>query len=95
MPEKNFYLVAYDIPSDKRRTKLFKLLENYGSGVQYSVFECLLTLESYKEMKKRIMKIIKPTIDHVRFYPLCNTCRKKIETTAGKEVTAQKNVIIV
>lgn len=32
------YLIAYDIPDDKRRTRLAKLLERYGDRVQYSVF---------------------------------------------------------
>ena len=38
-----FIVISYDIPADKRRTKLAQLLENYGQRVQYSVFECLLT----------------------------------------------------
>ena len=37
-----FYLVSYDIPDTKRRTKLAKTLEDFGDRVQYSVFECIL-----------------------------------------------------
>ncbi|MBR8835369.1 MAG: CRISPR-associated endonuclease Cas2 [Stigonema ocellatum SAG 48.90 = DSM 106950] len=37
------YVVAYDVPCDKRRKKISDLLEGYGQRVQYSVFECLLT----------------------------------------------------
>jgi CRISPR-associated protein Cas2 len=40
-----FYLVSYDIPDDRRRTRLAKLLKDYGGRVQYSVFECLLNQE--------------------------------------------------
>lgn len=32
------YLIAYDIPNDKRRTRLAKKLLSYGDRVQYSVF---------------------------------------------------------
>ena len=37
-----FYLVSYDIPDDKRKTKLAKTIKDFGDRVQYSVFECLL-----------------------------------------------------
>ncbi|MDR2566017.1 MAG: CRISPR-associated endonuclease Cas2 [Bifidobacteriaceae bacterium] len=32
------YLIAYDIPEDKRRTRVAKCLQTYGDRVQYSVF---------------------------------------------------------
>ena len=32
------YLVAYDIPDDRRRTQVAKKLESFGDRVQYSVF---------------------------------------------------------
>ena len=31
-------LVAYDIPDDKRRSRVAHLLESYGDRVQFSVF---------------------------------------------------------
>lgn len=31
-------LVAYDIPEDRRRNRLAKVVESYGDRVQYSVF---------------------------------------------------------
>ena len=34
----NFYVIAYDIPNDRRRQKIADLLEGYGKRVQYSVF---------------------------------------------------------
>ncbi len=33
------YLISYDITADNRRNALAKLLEGFGSRVQYSVFE--------------------------------------------------------
>ncbi|WP_297111206.1 CRISPR-associated endonuclease Cas2 [Tessaracoccus sp.] len=32
------YLIAYDIPSDRRRSQLAKILSGYGDRIQYSVF---------------------------------------------------------
>lgn len=37
------YVIAYDIPDDKRRTKVHKLLSGFGKWTQYSLFECFLT----------------------------------------------------
>ncbi|MEM2889797.1 MAG: CRISPR-associated endonuclease Cas2 [Candidatus Hadarchaeum sp.] len=39
---KQLVLVVYDISNDKRRTKLHNVLLDYGTPVQYSVFECHL-----------------------------------------------------
>ena len=33
------YVVAYDIPSDKRRTKVHKILCGYGAWTQFSLFD--------------------------------------------------------
>jgi len=43
-------VVVYDIPDDKRRTKLSKFLEGYGRRTQFSVFECFLSLEEMREL---------------------------------------------
>lgn len=36
------YTISYDIPDDKRRLKIAKILLDYGPRVQYSVFEAQL-----------------------------------------------------
>lgn len=50
----------YDISNDRRRTKLHNLLLDYGSPVQYSVFECLLDAERLKKLKQAVRKVIRP-----------------------------------
>ncbi len=84
-----FILVAYDISSDKRRTKLHNALLNYGTPVQYSVFECLLSQKEEKKMRQAIDRVIRPRKDHVRFYYLCAACLKKVETTGGREILSE------
>lgn len=42
MSERQLYVVAYDIPSDKRRTKVHKILSGFGEWTQYSLFELFL-----------------------------------------------------
>lgn len=87
--KKTFVLVVYDISDDRRRTRLHTLLLNYGSPVQYSVFECLLTDTEWIEMKNAVRRIIRPQKDHLRYYILCENCLKKVETTMGKSVMSK------
>jgi CRISPR-associated protein Cas2 len=94
--QNHFVVVTYDIPSDKRRTKLHKTLCSYGTPVQYSVFECLVDENELERMQAAVKRIIKPRLDDVRYYFLCGACQKRIETTAaGVEVVARVDVIVV
>ena len=71
------------------------MLEDYGTPVQYSVFECLLDKEELARMKRSIARVIRPTIDEVRYYYLCRSCLARTEVTAGKEVLHEPEVLIV
>jgi CRISPR-associated protein Cas2 len=92
---KKFIVVAYDIPDDARRTRLHKRLLDFGTPVQYSVFECLLTEKDFERMRRAVARTIKPRLDQVRFYFLCETCRGKIETTGGVEIVKEVVDIVV
>jgi CRISPR-associated protein Cas2 len=81
-----FVLVVYDISNDKRRTKLHNVLLNYGTPVQYSVFECCLEPEKLRQMRRAVRRVIRPRVDRVRFYYLCERCLPKTEVTSGVEV---------
>ena len=61
-------IVVYDIPNDKRGTKLSKFLEAYGRRVQFSVFECFISLEEMRQLHQKLKKFIVLTEDNVRFY---------------------------
>ena len=92
---KQFVVVVYDVSSDRRRTKLHDALLDYGTPVQYSVFECLLDDEGLARMKRAIGKAIRPRVDRVRYYYLCQGCLKKVEVTSGVEVLSEEEVIVV
>ncbi len=53
-----FIVISYDIADDKRRNRVAKTLENYGTRVQYSVFECILEKEKFIELYNVLNKII-------------------------------------
>jgi CRISPR-associated protein Cas2 len=79
-------VVSYDIPEDKRRTKIHKILKSYGQWMQYSVFECDLSEAQYAKLRSRLSKLIKPEQDSVRFYFLCRCCQTKVERIGGEQV---------
>ncbi|WP_322508987.1 CRISPR-associated endonuclease Cas2 [Anaerolinea sp.] len=85
MATQKFILVVYDISNDRRRTKLHNVLLDYGTPVQYSVFECLLNSEDVVKMKQAVLKVIRKRVDRVRFYELCADCVSRTEVTSGVE----------
>jgi CRISPR-associated protein Cas2 len=74
-----FVVVCYDVPDNKRRTRIGKTLEGFGKRVQKSVFECDLTLKQLERLKQRLGRLVKPEEDSVRYYALCAECVPRIE----------------
>jgi len=93
--QRHLAVVVYDIGSDRRRTRLHKALCNFGTPVQYSVFECLVDVKELDHMRDQIQRIVKPRKDHVRIYHLCAACYRKTEVTAGPPVADNEDAIIV
>ena len=77
------YVIAYDIPNDKRRTKVHKILLGYGKWTQYSLFECFLTRKDMILLQAKLAQHLIAAQDSVRFYPLCANCVSKVETIGG------------
>ena len=74
---------------------MHNVLKNFGTPVQYSVFECMVDGKQLEKMKKAIRRVIKPRRDRVRFYCLCQTCLAKTEVTSGPKVLHETDVILV
>jgi len=77
------YVVAYDIPDDRRRTKVHQILMGFGKWTQYSLFECFLTRKDMILLQSKLGEYLINTKDSVRFYPLCANCVEKVETIGG------------
>ena len=90
-----FIIVAYDISDDCRRARLHKALKHYGYVVQYSVFECHLSVSQLWQMKAAIEQLIDPHVDRVRYYFLCEACARRNEATAASKRTSDPPVIII
>lgn len=82
-----YVVVSYDVPEDKRRTKIHKILKSYGQWVQYSMFECAdLTEAQYAKLRSRLGKLIEPAEDTIHFVFLCKCCQGKVERIGGVQL---------
>lgn len=90
-----FYVISYDIPDDRRRGQLAKVLKGFGTRVQYSVFEAHLTRSQFKQMKQAVSSVINTDADSVRYYALCRACTGQIEVPAVGDVTTIPETIVV
>lgn len=88
-------LVSYDIPSDRRRTKLAHALKDFGVRVQYSVFECLLEPAQVESLSARVGKLIDPAEDSVRIYRFCADCGAKTEVQGLGKPTEDPEVYVL
>jgi CRISPR-associated protein Cas2 len=82
-----FVVVSYDIVDDGRRTKVCNTLKDFGTRVQYSVFECELDAAALKRLGDRLGRLIEKNEDSVRFYFLCQACLPRIRVLGLGQVT--------
>ena len=81
--ELKLYIVAYDIPDDRRRNKMHKKLRDFGFAVQYSVFECFLHPKQRKLLQSSVEKIADKEEDIVAIWGLGDCCADRC-TILGK-----------
>lgn len=90
----NLYLIAYDIPNDKRRTKIHKTLCGFGKWTQYSFFECFLDEKERITLEYRLKNILNEQEDNVRIYHICANCQAKTQTI-GSSPPAEDKVYLL
>ena len=91
----DFYVITYDIPENRPRTKLANLLEDYGKRVQYSVFEIWLTATQMRELYRKIDALLAEEPGQVRFYRLCADCQKTVDIIGGDDLPEPPGVVII
>jgi CRISPR-associated protein Cas2 len=64
------YLICYDISDEKRLRRVFKICEDYGSHLQYSVFESDLSQIEKTELERKLSAEINTREDQVLFVEL-------------------------
>ncbi len=82
-------LITYDVDTTSEAGKhrlriLAKQCQNVGQRVQNSVFECLVDAAQMKLLKHRLVGLIDPEKDSLRFYYLGNEWRNRVEHVGAK-----------
>lgn len=93
-------LISYDVNTmDKagrtRLRKVAKECQNHAQQVQNSVFEADLDYSAFLKLKDRLVKLIDPGKDSLRFYYLGNNWKKRVEHIGAKETYDPEGVIII
>lgn len=89
-------VISYDVKNDKRRARIARTLLNYGSRVQYSVFEVNVSQKDFERLQKALKKHMDAEADSIRFYHLCDACYNRVEVVGkGKPVEPEDEVYIV
>ena len=89
-----YYTVAYDITDDKRRNKVAKILKDFGTRIQYSVFECDTNRRAFLRLQSRLEKAIDLQVDTITCYHLCATCEKQIDRIGVKKGLDRQSYIV-
>src|SRR5947209_2979134 len=69
------YVIAYDIPDDKRRTKVHKILLGFGKWTQYSLFECFLSRKELVLLRSKLAEHLVEKQDSVGQAEQCGAGR--------------------
>lgn len=82
-------LITYDVSTAseggaRRLRHVAKACLDYGQRVQNSVFECKVDPAGLVALKQRLLKIIDPKCDSLRFYNLGKEWKKRVEHHGAK-----------
>jgi CRISPR-associated protein Cas2 len=93
-------LVTYDVNTQTKegRTRLRRVAkecENFGQRVQNSVFECQVDPAQWANLRFRLLSIIDPEVDSLRFYFLGKNWRRRLEHQGAKEGYDPDGLLIV
>ena len=107
MPTHPFYgsngmlvLITYDVNTEdaagrKRLRQIAKKCVDYGQRVQNSVFECLLDAAQCRSLQAKLLAIMDPEKDSLRFYYLGNQYEKKIDHFGCKNAYSPEDPLIL
>lgn len=74
---KDWYLVAYDVRSDARLRRVARIMEGFGTRVQYSVFRCHLSDRGIERLRWQLSEVMQPD-DGLIIAGLCASCLKRL-----------------
>jgi CRISPR-associated protein Cas2 len=74
-------LVSYDVSTlahegRRRLRRVARACQDFGTRVQLSVFECEVDPAQWTILRARLLNLIDPTVDSLRFYHLGSGARR-------------------
>lgn len=93
-------LVSYDVSTVDRRgqsrlRRVAKACLDYGQRVQNSVFECVVDPAQWTALKARLVGLIDPEEDSLRFYFMGSSWHHKVEHVGAKAATDLEGPLVV
>ena len=84
-----YVLITYDVATStdggqRRLRRVAKTCLDYGQRVQYSVFECKVDPAQMTMLKSRLLEIMDPAVDSIRFYHLGNNWQNRVDHHGAK-----------
>ena len=86
MPQRDFYLAAYDVSSNRRRTAALALVRGYTTGGQKSVHEVFLTPGELHELLHNLSLLLDEDTDRFFLLRLDRSARSYALGVAAKPV---------
>jgi CRISPR-associated protein Cas2 len=93
-------LVTYDVSTTtkegrRRLAHVAKTCVGFGQRVQHSVFECQIDPAQFVALKSRLLAIIDPHQDSLRFYFLGRNWQRRIEHIGTKPALDLEGPLII
>jgi CRISPR-associated protein Cas2 len=93
-------LVTYDVrtsePGGERRLRrVAKACQDFGQRVQFSVFEIEVDPAQWAKLKARLISLIDPQHDSLRFYMLGANWERRVEHVGAKPAADLNGPLIV
>lgn len=77
MRNKRWYLISYDIRSQKRWRQAYKQLQGRGERIHYSLFRCRLNRTEMEALRWDLEKLLNDE-DDLMFVHLCPSCASRV-----------------
>ena len=92
-------IVSYDVSvvtqkGRRRLRRLARVCTDHGQRVQNSVFQCLLDLDQWVVLRAKLLAIVNPQEDSLRFYFLGRNWKSRLEHHGTKSVPALDEPLI-
>lgn len=93
-------LVTYDVrtsePGGERRLRrVAKACQDFGQRVQFSVFEIEVDPAQWAKLKARLISLIDPQHDSLRFYMLGANWERRVEHVGAKPAADLNGPLII